>query len=573
MEVDGEDSSRPQQQNNNGDVAAGAAAAVAEETDMSTYILHAVLVHSGDNHGGHYVVFINPRGDGKWCKFDDDVVSRCTENEAIKNNFGGNDDEVGARQSTNAYMLVYIRKSALKEVLCEVRETDIPEAMADRLNEEKKLEIARRKEKSEAHLYMNIRILVEDDFVGHQGNDLYDPDKVVYKEVRVKKADSLREVIEQLSQQFKYDPEHLRIWPLNHRTNQTLRPSLIDGDSEMEKTIIEVADSVSPWTIFLEMSSPADSGVPRPLQNFDKDHDVMLFLKYYDPAQEKIHYMGHMYISITAKVSTLVAELAKRAHLPEDTSLLLYEEIKPNMLERIEDMDKPLEHVLEELMDGDIVVYQVDIADDAMDCPYRLPFCKDYFRDLFYKVDITFVDKNTPTDPGFTLTLSQRMTYNQFAAAAAQKLDMDANKLQFFKTQNYRDIAGNALRCTYEGTLKELLIYSRPKHPKKLYYQKLSIPIHDLENKKQVKCLWLSPDGKEKEVILYPNKSGTVADLLEEARAQAHELSSSDARLRLLDITSHKIAGVIEPDTRIDGLAAASGSKTYRLEEIPRDQG
>ena len=169
--MDGEEN-RPQQ-NNNG-VGAGAAAS-AEGTDMSTYILHAVLVHSGDNHGGHYVVFINPRGDGKWCKFDDDVVSRCTENEAIKNNFGGNDDEVGARQSTNAYMLVYIRKSALKEVLCEVKETDIPEAMADRLNEEKKLEMAKRKEKSEAHLYMNIRILVEDDFVGHQGNDLYDP--------------------------------------------------------------------------------------------------------------------------------------------------------------------------------------------------------------------------------------------------------------------------------------------------------------------------------------------------------------------------------------------------------------
>jgi uncharacterized UBP type Zn finger protein len=29
------------------------------------YTLHAVLVHSGDNHGGHYVVFINPAGDGK----------------------------------------------------------------------------------------------------------------------------------------------------------------------------------------------------------------------------------------------------------------------------------------------------------------------------------------------------------------------------------------------------------------------------------------------------------------------------------------------------------------------------
>ena len=33
------------------------------------YTLHAVLVHSGDNHGGHYVVFIKPKCDGKVCSF------------------------------------------------------------------------------------------------------------------------------------------------------------------------------------------------------------------------------------------------------------------------------------------------------------------------------------------------------------------------------------------------------------------------------------------------------------------------------------------------------------------------
>lgn len=64
------------------------------------------------------------------------------------------------------------------------------------------------------------------------------------------------------------------------------------------------------------------------------------------------------------------------------------------------------------------------------------------FRDLFYKVDVTFVDKNVPHDPGFTLTLSQRMNYEQIAKACAEKLEVEPLKLQFFKSQNYREVPG-----------------------------------------------------------------------------------------------------------------------------------
>ena len=90
--------------------------------------------------------------------------------------------------------------------------------------------------------------------------------------------------------------------------------------------------------------------------------------------------------------------------------MMLYEEIKPNMLERIEDLDRPLEHVLEELRDGDIIVFQKELIGDE---DYRLPTSREYFRDLFYKVDVTFVDKNVTNDPGFSVTLSTRTPYAQ----------------------------------------------------------------------------------------------------------------------------------------------------------------
>lgn len=65
-------------------------------------------------------------------------------------------------------MQVYIQRSQLNKILCEVTDKDIPEELVQRLNAEKNLEIVKRKEKTEAHLYMTVRLLFEDLFYGHQ---------------------------------------------------------------------------------------------------------------------------------------------------------------------------------------------------------------------------------------------------------------------------------------------------------------------------------------------------------------------------------------------------------------------
>jgi len=544
----------------------------ANKDDMK-YKLHAVLVHSGDNHGGHYVVFINPLGDGKWCKFDDDVVSRCTKKEAIEQNFGGDgDDTTAVRHCTNAYMLVYIQQTRLTEILSSVGEDDIPEALSNRLQEEKKLEGIKRKEKAEAYLYMNVKIILEDSFYGHQGNDLFEIEGANMLEFRVKKSSTLKEFMVMLSEEMKFPVERMRPWPLNSRTNNTLRPSLTEIE-DGNKAMSEVAENQAQWIIYLEMMTPEQPGPSLP--TFDKDKDVMLFFKYYDPVMKKLHYMGHLYLSISTKLSSILPKLCQMANIPTNSKLLLWEEIKPNFTEQINDVEQPLEHILEELMDGDIIVYQLDVPQPN---DYELPTAKEYFKDLFYKVEVNFCDKNKPLDPGFTLELSQRMNYDTLAKRVAAYLNTDPCLLQFFKTISYRDGPGQPLRCNFEGTLKDIIQFVRPKQVRRVYYQHLQISISELENKKQFKCIWISSNLKEeKEIVLYPNRNAIVSDLYEEARrcAQIQLDPNGSGRLRLIEIVSYKIHNIVSPEMAVETLlqqAMSASNKSFRLEEIPVDE-
>lgn len=50
--------------------------------------------------------------------------------------------------------------------------------------------------------------------------------------------------------------------------------------------------------MFLEILPVDDPNVSLP--NFDKENDVLLFLKMYDPLNESIHYQGHITIPITS---------------------------------------------------------------------------------------------------------------------------------------------------------------------------------------------------------------------------------------------------------------------------------
>lgn len=109
----------------------------ADRSQPWVYKLHGVLVHSGDLHGGHYFALIKPDRDTRWLKFDDDRVTPVTDREVLEENYGGEflngfvppqqRNQVRAmKRFTNAYMLVYIRESAIDEVLAPFTEEDTP---------------------------------------------------------------------------------------------------------------------------------------------------------------------------------------------------------------------------------------------------------------------------------------------------------------------------------------------------------------------------------------------------------------------------------------------------------------
>lgn len=70
---------------------------------------------------------------------------------------------------------------------------------------------------------------------------------------------------------------------------------------------------------------------------------------------------------------------------------------------------------------------------------------------------------------------------------------------------------------------------------------------------------------------LYPNKSGTVLDLLNEAKSKIEFSKDSTRELRFMEIISFKITHLLANDIILECLNP-TGTKAYRVDEVPKDQ-
>eukprot|EP00026_Physarum_polycephalum_P001323 Phypoly_transcript_01324.p1 GENE.Phypoly_transcript_01324~~Phypoly_transcript_01324.p1 ORF type:complete len:1117 (+),score=280.10 Phypoly_transcript_01324:120-3353(+) len=547
-----------------------------EDADKSSppiFHLHGVLVHSGDVHGGHYYAFIRPTTKPDWFKFDDERVTRATIQQVTEDNFGGEEEynyNLHGRKMTqvhkkfsNAYMLVYLRASDVAQLLSPIPDTDIPLHLKNRFEKEEVQEEVKKKEKAEAHLYMSLRVATDADLRLGRKSDLVKFDNV--KEFKVKKNSTLKDFKKQAAEYFDIPPERQRYWGWVSRQNKTLRPDSFLTAHEEEIPLEEYAKHAPEVRLYLEPSTAPETSPPFPPLH---DDDILVFFKHYDPSRELLHYVGHAIVRASLKPPNLIPLMNSLVGQPPNTSLLVFEEVKPNMV----DICRPNLTLRElEISNGDILVFQrtPELRESAA---HGLATVPEYYDYILNRVTVKFRRLDQPRKDAFTLELSKKMLYDQVTAKLAAKLGTDASKIRLTGHNSFYDTAKTTpLKRQERMTLTDMLSTYYQPTTDTLFFESLDVPVAELENKKALKVSWhaYKPDVNEPLSLLLP-RDAFVSDVLQMAKGMVKlDPEHGSGKLRLMEVWTNKIHKVLQDDEPISSL---NDYARLRIEEIPKEE-
>ncbi len=388
-----------------------------KEAQDSEYMLHSILVHSGDLHGGHYYAYIRPSDsvdNDNWVKFNDEHVTVVDHEEAIEGSCGGEGASMDTLDPinfwpmnrclnpvgggcTSAYMLVYMRKTALPLVMANFT---VPETLCRRLRNEDEAREKLIKEEREAHLFCKMRVATDRDVLAlrnyrvHQ--DFADFDECL--EIRVKKANNVFEVLKEVSAALDVPLSRLRVWNVTDRENGTARP---DDPLEGKALTMFVLDylhnaqlrwggSTGAIRLYAEIHDEGETGAA----DDDRSNKVisaneidaslllptipsnscMLYFKFFDPfavdESLQLRYVGrHLVLSKSVTVQEFLPIMARMVDLPSDIPLLVFEVITVANICQLAPNSTMLEN---ELQHGDILCFQVDNTSNSSPTP---PLC------------------------------------------------------------------------------------------------------------------------------------------------------------------------------------------------------
>ncbi|KAF2703011.1 cysteine proteinase [Pleomassaria siparia CBS 279.74] len=564
----------------------------ADGSEPYIYHLHGVLVHSGDLNAGHYYAFLKPTKDGHFYKFDDDRVTRATKREALEENFGGDYTQMNgnigqrnpytrtwsAKRSMSAYMLVYIRESRLDSILMHGESVEPPSHLAQRIAEERANMEKRRKEREEAHLYMDIAVASEQNFKHYQGFDIVpwkaDPENPAHpKFYRALRATTMSQFTHSVAEDLGLEKDMIRPWAMVNRQNGTCRPDvpITYFDMTVEEASSKFGTKTAQFKIWMETATGRDEeGAPVygdsavEAKSQQGSRPVMLFLKFFDTKTQSLFGIGNFYANHQDKVLDISPQIMKLMGWPAGTSFKLSEEIKQNMIEA---MKPKVTLAQSEIQDGDIITVQRILSDKEVaqvTAAGGFVEAKDYYDFLLNRIHVEFAPRlgaDVLKFPIFPLSLSKKMTYDQMAAKVAEFLKVEPTHLRF-TTINAGGKPKLVVKHTQPGTLQNILFpgaynYSAASMQKSdaLFYEVLEMSLKELEQRKAMKITWL-PEGitKEEEYTLMIPRTALVSEILEALQKKANLSDEVMQNVQVYEAHNNKFYKTLAPDFGVMGI-------------------
>lgn len=542
--------------------------------DPCVYDLHGVLVHSGDITTGHYYTMIKPDKTDNWYRFDDDKVWKVTKRQVFEENFGMNladNDQLSKltrsqyqsyqiRRHTSAYMLVYIKRDQLHVALQEVTDSEIPSHISSQVDKELEERALIRKEREESHLYSNLNFYTSDLFKRYEGFDLgadqrdsRNQENFTEKDypttIRALKAAKFIDLYPELNSKFGIDCSKVKFWVLQHRRNNTIRPSKkienfdsLTVDEIFQKYFIKKYQSGNIWIEIpeLELSKLSGFEITDPSCK-NQEHELvespklLIFIKYFDPETQSLKGLTHAFVSEEDNILSIIPNLNKILNFNENEKLDIYEEINSGSIEKLNINSSFYQS---EISSGDILTVQrtnetqVDVSKQKK-YPYY-PTVDQYYLYLRTRVHVVakkltggpseddgyvVIDENELDESNnkeVEFLISTQAKYEVLAKIVGSEFNVDPEYLRIFV--NY---GGQRTQLRTDMIISNIIPkVSYPLQPL-FEFEVLSVPLKNLENMTLVKINWL-PQGYMRYQVhdFFIERSGTIADIINKLQSK-----------------------------------------------------
>eukprot|EP00735_Rhodelphis_limneticus_P006210 TRINITY_DN18589_c0_g1::TRINITY_DN18589_c0_g1_i1::g.1115::m.1115 TRINITY_DN18589_c0_g1::TRINITY_DN18589_c0_g1_i1::g.1115 ORF type:complete len:1073 (-),score=240.85,sp/Q9FPT1/UBP12_ARATH/37.32/0.0,UCH/PF00443.24/2.1e-55,USP7_C2/PF14533.1/50,USP7_C2/PF14533.1/61,USP7_C2/PF14533.1/4.6e-32,USP7_ICP0_bdg/PF12436.3/0.15,USP7_ICP0_bdg/PF12436.3/1.5e-25,USP7_ICP0_bdg/PF12436.3/1.7e+02,USP7_ICP0_bdg/PF12436.3/2.5e+03,UCH_1/PF13423.1/2.5e-27,UCH_1/PF13423.1/6.5e+03,MATH/PF00917.21/9.1e-12,MATH/PF00917.21 len=529
------------------------------------YVLHSVLIHSGDVHGGHYYAFIRPEGDDKWYRFDDERVFKVSEKEAVSDNYGYLDDPKdytrNFKKYSNAYMLVYVRKELMESYFGRPQASDIPTSLKKRLDDEQERNDLRRKEKDEAHLYYNIQVYLPEHLPA-KGPGLFGPEKASPTlSLRIKRTVLFSDFIAEVSSKLNVDPNQLRLWFGVQR--RSFEPFTLDQDAPLEKTrFFEQLPFNAEADFLAEIISDVKRRSP--------SEGILYLVKTYEPETKTLQIRNSLFAPLNATYVALLPTLLTLLGYPPNTPLLLFHEdghfVSP----------VPKFTDLVQGNHGDVLVVQK--APQSIPNSMMYPLAQNYYEYLTQRIMVTFRSTMPKRDVNdIEVEMLKTYDHEKVLQELAKKIQCnEPHKIKLIPAKDYNDNPKEQAwdYLDREKTLGEYVCYRKAPTGSPqfmMFYEIMPFSYEDLEKNSQVQLIWLEETYKKgKELLYLVPKEEKFAFVYQKLKKEADLKIPEDTEIRIFTIINQYELSVYGPEEPVSNLTTPL-SVVY-AQRVPKDE-